>query len=187
TMLAFRCHETGKSPRLALDSVDAPTPDSTEVLIDVVAAGLNHGDLAMARGTWHNASPLPLTLGMEVAGIVRAVGSEVTGFRAGDRVLALTGHGGLAESVVVSSTSRIIRIPDGLSFETAAAFGVSYGTSWYALHTLAGLQAGETLVVLGAGSGAGLAAVDVGIMLGARVVACASSTTKLQHCADYGA
>ncbi len=147
---------------------------------------LNHADLALVSGTFHHQPVPPFAPGVEIAGEVMSVGDRVTAFGPGDRVAALVGDGGLAEVVVVPQTRRIVRIPPNMDFPQAAAFGVSYGTAWHALVDRAGLREGESLVVLGASGGVGLAALDVGRLLGARVMACAGFPAKLEVCERYG-
>ncbi len=172
--------------QLALADVPAPTPGPGEVLIEVRAAGVNFMDGLIAQGKYQTKPPLPFSPGAEVAGIVTATGAGVTGIRPGLRVLAATGHGGFAEQVVMPAAG-VMPLPEGMDFAIAASFPIVYATSHHALKDRAQLQAGETLLVLGAAGGVGLTAVEIGKVLGARVIACASSEEKLALCRQYGA
>jgi NADPH2:quinone reductase len=171
-----------------LEPADLPTPvpGPGEVLIDVHAAGVNFPDGLIVAGTYQTKPDLPFSPGSEVAGVVSAVGAGVTGLAPGTRVTAFCGIGGYAEQVVVAAP-RVHAIPDGMPMEHAAAFPVVYGTSYHGLVDRAALQAGETLLVLGASGGVGLTAVQIGAALGARVIAAASSAEKLALAAEHGA
>ena len=188
-MRAIVLEETGSPPRLARIAPPVPGPD--DVLIDVAACGLNFADLLMINGQYQERRPLPLTLGMEIAGTVRACGRNVKGLHPGMRVAAFTGHGGLAEQVICPGV-RCLPLTDAIPMTEAAGFPVAYGTSHLALSHRARLQQGETLVVLGAAGGVGLTAVEIGAALGARVIAVARGEAKLEiahaagaaHCLD---
>jgi NADPH2:quinone reductase len=186
-MLTLRCHRPGPGglDSLSLDDVPAPTAGHGEIVVRVRAAALNYPDLALIENRFHYHPESPFAPGIEIAGEVLSVGRDVSSFTPGDRVTALVDYNGLAEQVAVSVEKRVVRIPDSLDFARAAAYGVTYGTGWYALADRAALQPGETLVVLGAAGGVGLAAIDLGRMMGARVMACASSAGKLAYCASY--
>jgi NADPH2:quinone reductase len=176
----------GPLDQLALGEVPAPVPAPGEVLIEVRASGVNFMDGLIAQGKYQTKPPLPFSPGAEVAGIVSQAGPGVDGVTAGTRVLAATGHGGFAEQVVMPAAG-VMALPEGMNFVTAAAFPIVYATSHHALKERAQLRAGETLLVLGAAGGVGLTAVEIGKVMGARVIACASSEEKLKLCREYGA
>lgn len=167
---------------------DMPTPIAAPglVLIDVHAAGVNFPDGLMVQGKYQTKPPLPFAPGSEVAGIVHATGEGVTGFAPGDRVVAFSGTGGFAEQVAVPA-SQVYRLPDGVGFEAAAGLLINYGTSYHALKDRAAIAPGESLLVLGAAGGVGLAAVELGAAMGARVIAAASSADKLAYAKERGA
>ncbi|MFV0361425.1 NADPH:quinone oxidoreductase family protein [Tropicimonas sp.] len=165
---------------------ELPPPAAGEVRIRVAACGLNFADLLMARGQYQERPPLPVTLGMEMAGTVAAVGPGTSGPEPGSRVAAFNGMGGLAEEANVAA-ERCVILPHGMSFSEGAAFQVAYGTSHLALDHRARLQPGERLVVTGAAGGVGLAAVEIGALMGAEVVAIARGGDKLDIAARAGA
>ncbi|HZF56546.1 MAG TPA: NADPH:quinone oxidoreductase family protein [Polyangiaceae bacterium] len=185
-MRAVLCKEFGPPEKLVVEEVPSPAAGKGEVRIDVHAAAVNFPDLLIIQNKYQFKPPLPFSPGGEVAGVVREVGAGVTALKPGDRVLATTMWGGFAEEVAVDE-SRVAPIPDAMDFATAAAFFMAYGTSHHALVDRAHLKAGETLVVLGAAGGVGLAAVEIGKVLGARVIACASADDKLEVCKEHGA
>jgi NADPH2:quinone reductase len=185
-MRAVVCKEFGPPESLRVEEVAAPVVGAGKVLIEVRAAGVNYPDVLIIQNKYQFKPPLPFTPGGEVAGVVKEVGEGVTDFAPGDRVLASTGWGGFAEEAVAEAKG-VFRIPDSMDFETAAAFLMTYGTSHHALVDRARLQPGETLLVLGAAGGVGLAAVEIGHVLGARVIAAASSAEKLAVCKEHGA
>jgi NADPH:quinone reductase len=172
--------------KLSLAEVASPAPGPGQVLIAVRAAGVNFMDGLIAQGKYQTRPPLPFSPGAEVAGTIRQVGPGVTGIAPGMRVLAATGHGGFAEEVLVPAAG-VMALPEGMDFPAAASFPIVYGTSYHALKDRAHLRAGETLLVLGAAGGVGLTAVELGKVMGARVIACASSDEKLALCRQYGA
>ncbi|KAA2313638.1 NADPH:quinone oxidoreductase family protein [Pseudooceanicola sediminis] len=171
---AFRCHGKDVSP--VLERIAAPRPDPGQVLIEIKACGLNFADLLMIRGTYQETPPAPFTLGLEVAGIVSACGAGVD-LKPGSRVAVFGGAGGLAEQGVFPA-DRVIPLPDTMTFEDAAALQIAYGTSHVALAHRARLQKGESLLVLGATGGVGLTAVELGKLMGARVIAVARGAEK---------
>lgn len=185
-MKAVVCHELGPADRLRLEEVPAPEPGPGEVVVDVRAAALNFPDTLIIEGKYQFRPDLPFVPGAEASGIVAEVGAEVDGVAVGDRVAAVGVSGAFAERWSVPATS-LIPVPDELSFEEAAGFGLTYGTSYYALKQRAGLQAGETLLVLGAAGGVGAAAVEIGAALGAHVIAAASTEEKLAFTRELGA
>ncbi|MGY6704932.1 NADPH:quinone oxidoreductase family protein [Roseinatronobacter sp.] len=183
-MRAIRLENIESPP--ALRDIDTPRPERGQVTIDVAACGLNFADLLMMKGQYQERPPLPVTLGMEISGTVREIGPDVDGFHVGQRVAAFIGLGGLAD-VAVCPATRCIALPDTLSMTDAAGFLVAYGTSHLALRHRARLRPGETLVVLGAAGGVGLTAVEIGVQMGARVIAVARGQKKLQVAKDAGA
>jgi NADPH2:quinone reductase len=183
-MRAVMLHSLSHPP--ALVETAQPQPKPGEVLIQVAACGLNFADLLMAQGKYQERADPPFVMGMEVAGQIAAIGSDVSGFRLGQRVAAFVGRGGLAEYVCCAAT-RCVALPDSLSMPQAAGFLVAYGTSHLALRHRAGLQAGETLLVLGAAGGVGLTAVEIGHALGARVIAVARGAARLEIARKAGA
>jgi NADPH:quinone reductase len=185
-MKAALCKEFGPPESLVVEEVADPIPGDRQVLIDVKACAVNFPDLLIIQNLYQFKPPLPFSPGAEVAGVVREVGSGVTGVAPGDRVFATVGWGGLAEKVAADKDS-VIPMPDGIDFEHAASFLYAYGTSHYALKDRARLRPGETLVVLGAAGGVGLAAVELGAAMDATVIAAASSDDKLKLCQDHGA
>jgi NADPH2:quinone reductase len=166
--------------------LDDPQPGPGEVAIDVKAVGCNFFDILIAQGKYQVQPPRPFSPGGEVAGTIRAVGPDVTGFNVGDRVFAMLGWGGYA-TVAIAPAASVARMPDAMSFEEGAAFGVVYQTSYFALVYRGQLQPGETLLVHAAAGGVGLAAVQIGVALGARVIATASSPHKLEIAVRHGA
>lgn len=183
---AVLCKEYGPPESLVVADVPAPEVRDGQVRIEVRACGVNFPDLLIIQNLYQFKPPLPFSPGGEVAGFVTEVGAGVDTVRVGDRVLASTGFGGFAEQVVCGAASTI-PVPEGMDFVTASAFLMTYGTSHYALKDRARLRAGETLLVLGAAGGVGLAAVEIGKVLGARVIAAASSDAKLAVCREHGA
>lgn len=169
-----------------LTDIDTPQPQTGQALVDIRACGLNFADLLMSKGKYQDTPPLPFSLGMEPAGVITALGPNTDGPAAGTRVVVFSGQGGLAEQGVFDA-ARCLPLPDNMSFEDAAAFQIAYGTSHMALSYKAGLRAGETLLVLGAAGGVGLTAVEIGKIMGARVIACARGADKLDVCKRAGA
>ncbi len=185
-MRALLCTELGPASKLAVRDVDDPTPGEGEVVIDVEAAGINFPDTLIIEGKYQFKPDLPFTPGGEAAGIVSALGDGVASVSIGDRVIALSAHGAFAEKWLVP-VSAVAPIPPGLDFVSAAAFGLTYGTSYYALKDRAGLRAGETLLVLGASGGVGSAAIELAKTMGATVIAAASTVDKLAWASELGA
>ncbi len=185
-MRAVLCKAFGPPETLVVEDVPAPVAGRGEALVDIRACGVNFPDLLIIENKYQFKPPLPFSPGGEVAGVVSAVGEGVTQVRPGDRVLGSPGFGGFAEQIAIDA-GRLIPIPDVMDFVSASAFLFTYGTSHYALKDRARLQAGETLLVLGAAGGVGLAAVELGKVMGARVIAAASSDEKLAVCREHGA
>ncbi|MEZ5811938.1 MAG: NADPH:quinone oxidoreductase family protein [Rhizobiaceae bacterium] len=185
-MKALMSNAPGGPETLRIEDIPAPVPNKGEVLVGVKAVGLNYPDLLVIRDLYQFKPPRPFAPGSEVSGVVEAVGGDVSGLNVGDRVIAFTGWGGLAERAAVAA-EKVSKIPDNMPFEDAAAFMMTYGTSYHALKDRAGLSEGDTLLVLGASGGVGLAAVELGKVMGARVLAAVSSADKLQTARDAGA
>jgi NADPH2:quinone reductase len=185
-MKAVICRAFGPPDSLALEEVETPRAGKGQVLIDVYAAGLNFPDVLQIAGKYQFQPPFPFTPGAEVAGVVAEVGEGVADVKPGQRVMALTGTGGMAEQAVADAKAVEV-LPDEIDFATGAALTIAYGTSYHALTQRARLQPGEDLLVLGAGGGVGLAAVEIGKALGARVIAAAGSDDKLEVARRHGA
>ena len=171
---------------LVLQKLDMPQAARGEVVVQVATCGLNFGDTLLVKGSYQEKPQLPFTPGMELAGTITAVGDGVTGIKVGQRVAAYSGVGGLAEFAALRA-EICVPLPDDMSFEDAAAFLITYGTSHLALGAKAALQPGERLLVLGASGGVGLTAVELGHLMGAEVIACARGAEKLAICAQKGA
>ncbi len=185
-MKAVLCKAYGPPEQLVLEDVAPLTPAKGQVVLAVKACGVNFPDTLIIQGKYQFKPEMPFSPGGEVAGVVKSVGEGVEGVRVGSRVIAFTGWGGFAEEVAADAT-KLIPIPDGMDFPTASAFVMTYGTSYYALKDRAKLQPGETLLVLGAAGGVGLAAIEIAKVMGARVIAAASSDEKLAVCKEHGA
>ena len=185
-MRAVRCHELIGPSGLRVDELSEPEPGLGEVSIDVRAAAVNFPDVLLSYGKYQFRPTPPFVPGGEAAGVVIAVGADVTRVAVGDRVAVTVIHGAFAERIVVPEAA-VIKVPAAVSFEVAAATLLTYATTWHALIDRANLQAGETLLVLGAAGGVGIAAVEIGKLLGARVIAAASSDEKLAFCRAHGA
>ena len=185
-MKAVLCKQYGPPESLVLEDLPSPKPGPGEAVVSVKAASLNFPDVLIIQNKYQFKPPLPFSPGSELAGIVKEVGAGVAGVEADDRVMAFTTYGAFAEEVKVEA-SRLLPMPRGMEFDAAAAFLLAYGTSDHALSDRGALRPGETLLVLGAAGGVGLAAVEIGKAIGARVIACASSPEKLQVCAQHGA
>ena len=185
-MKAVLCKAYGPPETLVFEEIEPPVPGPGEAVISVKAASVNFPDVLIIENKYQVKPPLPFSPGSELAGVVAAVGEGVTTVRAGDRVMAITGYGAFAEAVKTDAR-RLLPIPPGMDFPTAAAFGLTYATSEHALVDRGALKSGETLLVLGAAGGVGLAAIEIGKILGARVIACASTDDKLAVCREHGA
>ncbi|MGJ3256583.1 MAG: NADPH:quinone oxidoreductase family protein [Alcanivorax sp.] len=185
-MRAILCKELGPANTLVIDDIPSPEPGKGQVKVRVKAAGLNFPDTLIIEGKYQIKPELPFSPGGEMAGEVLAVGDGVQRFKPGQRVMGLTGYGAFAEEILVPE-NQLIPVPDGMNDHTAAAFSMVYGTSYHALKQRANIQPGETLLVLGASGGVGLAAVELGKAMGATVIAAASSAEKLDVAKEAGA
>ena len=177
-MKAIVCKTYGPPENLVLEEIDDPIAAENEAVVQIYSASLNFPDGLQIQGKYQFQPPMPFTPGSEVGGVITSVGEGIQGFAVGDRVMATPGIGGLAEQVAVKADG-LRKIPDSMDFKTAAGFAMIYTTSYYALKQRAQLQTGETLLVLGASGGVGLAAVELGKLMGAKVIAAASSHEKL--------
>ena len=185
-MRAVLCKELGLPDKLVVEDVPSPSAGKGQVVLSVKACGVNFPDTLIIQGKYQFKPELPFSPGGEVAGVVKEVGEGVTSPKPGDRVIAFNTWGGFAEEMVVEA-DRTIPMPESMDFVPASAFVLTYGTSYHALKDRAQLKPGETLLVLGASGGVGIAAVQLGKMMGARVIAAASTAEKLQVCKDNGA
>lgn len=185
-MKAVVCKKFGPPEDLVIEELDEPTPAKGQVVVQVHAASLNFPDLLIIENKYQFKPTLPFSPGGEVSGIVSSVGEGVRSVKPGDRVVAWAPFGCFAEKVAFDE-AMVIPIPEGISFEAASTLLIAYGTTYHALVDRAELKKGETLAVLGAAGGVGLAAVEMGKLLGARVIACASSQEKLAVCQSRGA
>lgn len=185
-MKAVLCKAFGPADTLVVEDVSSPEIKKNEVLLDVHAAGINFPDTLIIEGKYQFKPPFPFSPGGEASGVISAVGENVSHLKVGDRVMALTGWGSCAEQIAVPAYN-ILPMPDAMDFTTAAAFSMTYGTAIHALKQRGALQTGETLLVLGASGGVGLAAIEIGKAMGARVIAAASSAEKLEVARQAGA
>ena len=185
-MRALICRQWGPVEDLRVEDVPAPKPGEGEVLIDVAATCVNYADAIMVAGNYQTKPPFPFSPGLETAGTVSAIGPGVTKFSPGDRVMAILAYGGLAEQAL-AKVEECYAIPDAMGMDDAAAFPIAYLSSHVAIRWQGHLEAGETLLVLGAAGGVGLTAVEIGKAMGARVIAGASTAEKLQAAKSRGA
>lgn len=185
-MKALLCTRYGTPDDLEFADIPDPEPAPGEAVVKVAAAALNFFDTLIVAGKYQTKPAMPFSPSAEFAGTVERVGAGVTAVKAGDRVLGYSGHGAARERIALSA-ERLVKLPDGLDFDRTAGLTVTYGTSFHALKDRARLKPGETLAVLGASGGAGLAAVELGKIMGARVIACASSAEKIEFAKKHGA
>lgn len=185
-MKAVRVHRHGPPESMTVDEIASPVPAKGQVLVSVHASAVNFPDMLIIENKYQFKPELPFAPGGEVAGTVKSVGEGVTGFAAGDRVIAVCGWGGYAEEVL-TTVDKLVRLPQRIDMEAAAALVITYGTSHYALKDRAAIQPGETLLVLGAAGGTGVSAIELGKLMGAKVIAAASSDEKLALCKARGA
>ncbi len=185
-MRALVCRAWGGLEQLQLEEVAQPVAGPDEVLLEVRACAVNYADAIMVAGNYQTKPSFPFSPGLEAAGVVRHAGARVTRFKPGDRVMAILAHGGLAEQAVAQA-AECYAIPDEMSFAEAGGFAIAYISSHVAIRWQGRLEAGETLLVLGAAGGVGLTAVEIGKAMGARVIAAASTAEKLALAAAHGA
>ncbi len=185
-MKAMLCTHYGPPEEMELRDLPSPTPGKNQVLITVKACGVNFPDVLMLADKYQFKPPLPFPPGGEIAGVIKALGEGVTNVKVGDRVAVSVGNGGFAEEVLADAR-RVVPVPANVDFDVASAFIVTYGTSYHALKDRARLKPGETLVVLGAAGGVGLSAVELGVAMGATVIAGASSEEKVALAKKHGA
>ncbi len=185
-MKAILCKKFGPPSQLELVDITSPKPGKKEVLIQIKSCSVNFPDTLVIQGLYQFKPPLPFSPGGDIAGIVKEIGEGVKHLKIGDHVFGVVPYGGFAEEVV-APVSRVFPIPSSMDFKVASSFIMAYGTSYHALKDRAQLQAGESLLVLGASGGVGLAAVELGKLMGARVIAAASTEAKLALCKKYGA
>ncbi len=185
-MKALVCNALGPIDQLVVQDVPTPEPGVGEVAIDVKACGINFPDLLIVQGKYQFKPTPPFSPGAEIAGVIHSIGPGVASWMKGDSVVAMLPYGGLAERAVVSDAA-VFRVPDGLDPAVAASVLTTYGTSWHALVDRAALRAGEWLLVLGAAGGVGVAAMQIGKLLGAKVIAAARGADKLAFCRENGA
>jgi NADPH2:quinone reductase len=185
-MKAVLCVEHGPPEKLVVRDIPTPEPGRGQVRLKVEAAGVNFPDALIIQNLYQSKPPLPFSPGGEAAGTIDAVGEGIEDLHVGDRAVAMTGNGCFAE-YVIANRAQVVAIPDGMPADVAAGFTMTYGTSHHALKQRARLQPGETLLVLGAAGGVGLTAVELGKVMGATVIAAASTDEKLALCREYGA
>jgi len=183
-MKAIICKSLGPPEDLAFEDIEDPTAGPNQAVVEVHAASLNFPDTLQIQGKYQFQPPLPFIPGSEVGGVIKSTGPGLSGFAPGDRVMATPMIGGMAEQVAVNAEG-LRKIPDNMDFKTAASFAMVYTTSYYALKQRAGLKPGEVLLVLGASGGVGLAAVELGKIMGAIVIAAASTEEKLDFVKKY--
>jgi NADPH2:quinone reductase len=185
-MKAVLCRRFGTIDDLEISDIPEPTAEPGEAVVRIKAAALNFFDTLIIAGKYQHKPPFPFSPAAEFSGVVESAGPGVTGIVPGDRVIGNIGWGAAREAVAVAA-DQLVKIPDALDFDRAAGLTVTYGTTLYALRVRADLKSGETLAVLGASGGTGLAAIEIGKIMGARVIACASSDDKLAFARDHGA
>lgn len=185
-MKALLCKQFGPPESLVLEEVPSPKPGPGEVVISIKAASVNFPDVLIIQNKYQFKPPLPFSPGSELAGVVKEVGADVKSVKPGDRVIAFTAYGAFAEEVKTEA-GRLLPMPEGMGFEAAASFILTYGTTDHALRDRGQMKPGESLLVLGAAGGVGVAALEIGKAMGARVIACASSDDKLAVCREHGA
>jgi len=185
-MKAVLCRQFGPPESLVVEELPSPRPGPGEVVVSVKAASVNFPDVLIIQNKYQVKPPLPFSPGSELAGVIKEVGEGVKNAKPGDRVIAFASYGAFAEECLVPAP-RLVPMPAGMDFPTAASFLLTYGTSHHALCNRAATTPGETLLVLGAAGGVGIAAIEIGKVLGLRVVACASTEDKLSVCRQHGA
>jgi len=185
-MKAIVCEKHGPPSQLVLKELQPLSPGPEEVIVSVKACSINFPDTLIIQGKYQFQPDLPFTPGSDIAGVIKAVGTKVTAHKVGDKVFGIVRHGGFAEELCVKTNQVFEKLPE-MDFPTAASFIYAYGTSYHALKQRAQLKAGETIVILGASGGVGMAALELAKAMGAKVIACASTTAKLDLCKQKGA
>lgn len=185
-MKAIVCEKHGLPNELVLKELSSPTPGPREVIVGIKACSINFPDTLIIQGKYQFQPELPFTPGSDISGIIKSIGSEVKNHKVGEEVFGIVSHGGFAEELCVKAQQVFPKL-SGMDFPTAASFIYAYGTSYHALKQRALLKKGETLVILGASGGVGMAALELGKAMGARVIACASTDEKLTLCKEKGA
>lgn len=185
-MRALICKEYGTPETMSVGDWEDPVPGDDDIVFDVKAAGINFADVLMIAGQYQDKTPPPFIPGNEAAGVVSAVGGNVTRFKPGDKIIGALRGGAFAEKAIIPQDFAI-PLPDGLSFKQGAGYSVAYGTSYHALKQGASLQPGETVLVLGAAGGVGYTAVEIAKAMGATIIAAASSDEKLAYAREAGA
>ena len=185
-MKAYVCREFGPVESHKVEEIEDPRAEAGQVVVDVKAAGVSFPDVLIVQGKYQFQPPFPFSPGGEIAGVISEVGEGVVDWKIGDRVIAMTGNGGIAEKVVAFEMT-LMPLPETMDFKDGAAFPLNYGTTYHALKQRGQLQAGETLLVTGAGGGVGTTAIEIGKAMGARVIAAASTDEKLEIARNLGA
>ena len=185
-MKAYVCREFGPVESHKVEEIADPRAEAGQVVVDVKAAGVSFPDVLIVQGKYQFQPPFPFSPGGEIAGVISEVGEGVVDWKVGDRVIAMTGNGGIAEKVVAFEMT-LMPLPETMDFKDGAAFPLNYGTTYHALKQRGQLQAGETLLVTGAGGGVGTTAIEIGKAMGARVIAAASTDEKLEIAKNLGA
>ncbi|MDA8138023.1 MAG: NADPH:quinone oxidoreductase family protein [Desulfobacteraceae bacterium] len=185
-MKAFVCTEFGPVDNCKVQEIELQKPDKDQVLIEVKSASLNFPDALMIEGRYQVKPPLPFSPGMDLAGVVRQVGEGVTHVKAGDRVIAFSGVGAFAE-MCLAPKDKVVPMPANMSFDAAAAYGITYATAIHGFRECGRLQPHETVLVLGAAGGVGIAAIEVAKAMGAQVIAAAGTDEKVALCRKVGA
>ena len=185
-MKAYVCREFGPVESHKVEEIEDPRAEAGQVVVDVKAAGVSFPDVLIVQGKYQFQPPFPFSPGGEIAGVISEIGEGVVDWKVGDRVIAMTGNGGIAEKVVAFEMT-LMPLPETMDFKDGAAFPLNYGTTYHALKQRGQLQAGETLLVTGAGGGVGTTAIEIGKAMGARVIAAASTDEKLGIAKNLGA
>ena len=185
-MKAYVCREFGPVESHKVEEIEDPRAEAGQVVVDVKAAGVSFPDVLIVQGKYQFQPPFPFSPGGEIAGVISEVGEGVVDWKIGDRVIAMTGNGGIAEKVVAFEMT-LMPLPETMDFKDGAAFPLNYGTTYHALKQRGQLQSGETLLVTGAGGGVGTTAIEIGKAMGAKVIAAASTEEKLEIAKNLGA
>ena len=185
-MKAYVCREFGPVESHKVEEIEDPRAEAGQVVVDVKAAGVSFPDVLIVQGKYQFQPPFPFSPGGEIAGVISETGEGVVDWKVGDRVIAMTGNGGIAEKVVAFEMT-LMPLPETMDFKDGAAFPLNYGTTYHALKQRGQLQSGETLLVTGAGGGVGTTAIEIGKAMGARVIAAASTDEKLEIAKNLGA